>query len=111
MYIIKDEHDRYFVKWIESTPIFNGDIFSAKPLSEIDVNKAIRSLKMIVKGNYEKILCDDEFIKKINRDNPEWYRQQIETLLYKYKKKSEDTYEDEPYLICEQIIDDLEAIL
>lgn len=47
----------------------------------------------------------------MNRDNPEWYRQQIEALLSKYKEKSEDIYEDELHLICEQIIGDLEAIL
>ena len=112
MYIIKDSNDRYFVEWIGSIPVFNGDIFSAKSLNETDANKAIRSLKMIVKGNYEKILCDDEFIKKMNRDNPEWYRRQIEELIKQYEQKSKDTYDSNgAYLIYEQIIDDLEAVL
>jgi len=112
MYIIKDSNDRYFVEWIGSTPVFNGDISSAKALNESDANKAIRSLKMIIKGNYEKVLCDEEFIKRMNRDNPEWYRQQIEELLKQYVQKSKDTYDsDGAYLIYEQIIDELESIL
>ncbi len=113
MYIIKDANDRYFVEWIGSTPVFNGDIFSAKALNERDANKAIRSLKMIIKGSYEKILCDEEFIKRMNRDNPEWYRQQIEELLKQYKEKSKETHDsnEEAYLIYKQIIDDLEAVL
>ena len=111
MYIIKDSNERYFVNWIGSTPVFNGDIFSAKALNENDANKAIRSLKMIIKGNYEKILCDEESIKKMNKDNPEWYRQKIEALVNEYKKKSEGEYDEGSYLTCEQIIDDLESIL
>ncbi|SEU09387.1 hypothetical protein SAMN05443270_3088 [Lacrimispora sphenoides] len=113
MYIIKDSNDRYFVQWIGSIPVFNGDISSAKVLNEKDANKAIRSLKMIIKGNYEKILCDEEFIKRMNRDNPEWYRQQIEELLKQYEQKSKDTYNSNggAYLIYKQIIDDLETVL
>ena len=87
-------------------------MFSAKALNETDANKAIRSLKMIVKGNYEKILCDEESIKKMNRDNPEWYRRQIEELMKRYEQKSKDTYDSNgAYLIYEQIIDELESIL
>jgi len=113
MYIIKDSNERYFVQWIGSTPVFNGDISSAKALNENDANKAIRSLKMIIKGNYEKILCDEEFIKRMNRDNPEWYRQQIEKLLKQYKEKSKEAHDSNEgaYLIYKQIIDDLEAVL
>lgn len=111
MYIIKDSNERYFVNWIGSTPVFNGDIFSAKALNESDANKVIRSLKVIIKGNYEKILCDEEFIKRMNRDNPERYRQKLETLVVEYKKKSEGEYDERTHLICEQIIDDLEKIL
>lgn len=111
MYIIKDANNRYFVKWFESTPIFNGDIYSAKVLNENDVDKTIRSLRMIVKGNYEKMLCNDETIKKMNRDNPEWYRQQIEELINKYNKQSENFYDDGECSRCQEIIDDLEKIL
>lgn len=113
MYIIKDSNDRYFVEWIGSTPVFNGNMFSAKSLNETDANKTIRSLKMIVKGSYQKILCEEEFIKKMNRDNPEWYRRQIDELIKLYEQKSKENYDstEGAYLIYKQIIDDLEAVL
>ena len=111
MYIIKDSNNRYFAGWIDSTPVFNGDALSAKLLNEADTDKTIRTLRMIVKGIYEKILCDAEFIKKKNRDNPEWYRQQIEALVNEYEKKSAGEYDEGSYLIFEQVIDDLEKIL
>lgn len=111
MYIIKDANNRYFVNWIESAPVFNGDMLCAKLLNEADADKTMRSLKMIVKGNYEKILCDEEIIEKINSSDPEWYRQKIEALVEEYKKKSEGEYDEGTYLAYEQIIDDLEKIL
>ncbi|RKD28080.1 hypothetical protein [Lacrimispora algidixylanolytica] len=112
MYIIKDTNERYYMNWVGNTPVFNGDISSAKILNETDANKVIKSMKNINKSAYEKVLCDDNaLMKSAERNNPEWYRQQIVFLLSKYKKKSEDIYEDESYSICDQIVDDLEKIL
>lgn len=113
MYIIKDSNERYFVNWIGSIPVFNGDISSAKVLTEIEANKVVRSLKGINKNKYEKVSCNETFIKSgANKSDPEWYRQQIEKLVKQYEQKSEDTYDsDGAYLIYEQIIDELESIL
>lgn len=112
MYIIKDANERYFSNWVGDTPVFNGDITSAKILNETDANKVIKSMKNINKSVYEKVLCDEALIKSLKRNDPEWYRQQIEKLLKLYEQKSKDTYDSEgAYLIYEQIIDELESIL
>lgn len=111
MYIIKDVNERYFVQWIGSTPIFSGNQLSAKVFNEDKANKTIKSLNLIVKGNYKKVICDENFIKKINRDNPEWYRQQIETLLNKYKEKSESMFKEDPRAVCKQVAYDLQRLL
>lgn len=111
MYIIKDINERYFVQWIGSTPIFSGSKLSAKVFSEDKANKTIRDLKMIVKGNYEKIVCDEIIIRNINRNNPEWYRQQIEILLSKYIEKSESVFKEDPHSIYKQVTHDLKELL
>ena len=113
MYIIKDSNERYFVNWIGSTPVFNGDISSARVFNEVEANDVLKSLNRINKNKYEKILCDKTLIKSgVNRNNPEWYRQQIEKLVKQYEQRSEDTYDsDGAYLTYEQIIDELESIL
>jgi len=113
MYIIKDSNERCFVNWIGSTPVFNGDISSAKVFNEVEANAVLKSLNRINKNKYEKILCDKTLIKSgVNRNNPEWYRQQIEELLKQYEQKSKDTYDsDGAYLVYEQIVDELGSIL
>ncbi|MEY8352533.1 hypothetical protein AALB39_04160 [Lachnospiraceae bacterium 54-53] len=111
MYIVKDSNERYFVKWIESSPIFNGDVSSAKVLSEIDADKVIKTLKMINKGRYEKVLCDDHLAKLIKGKCPEWYRRQITGLLNKYREMYENIEKDETHSLNQQIVNDLESIL
>lgn len=113
MYIIKDSNERYFVNWIGNIPVFNGDVSSAKVFDEVDANDALKSLNRINKNKYGKILCDKTLINlEANRNNPEWYRQQIEELQKQYEQKSKDTYDSNgAYLIYEQIIDELESIL
>ena len=59
MYIIKDGKDRYYYNWIGNTPVFNGDICSAKVLTESEANGIIKSLKSINKCKYEKIVFDE----------------------------------------------------
>jgi hypothetical protein len=111
VYIIKDSNNRYFTNWIGSSSIFNGNISSAKVFSEIDANKTIKTLKMINKGDYKKILCDEQYAKTTKGKCPEWYRRQITGLLNKYNKMSQDMHKDGKFSLCGQIINDLESIL